>query len=179
MFLKILDKIWLFLRFIDFRIIEYADEIPYEIRSFFRRFSMAFSYFKISFYCDSDYAVTPGLLMIMSHKLRRVEKEMRHLVNSGKYKREINWAIAKLHDIANSRYENAFRNAHEKKWGIPKIGTKDNRFVLSYPKAQTRAEKEQARKELLEYYRKAAELRNKNFVEVMNFIAKKADCWWD
>jgi len=179
MLLKLLDNIWLFLRFIDFRVIESADDIPFDVRYFLKRIVMTLSYIKPIFLCDGDYAVTNGLFAIMAHKFRRVEKEMRHLVNSGKYKREINWAIDRLEELANNKFENDFHNAHENKWGEREVHLDGQNFDVYGAKAKTEEEKEQERKEFVAAYKEAAEKRAKTMRDVMLFIGENADHWWD
>lgn len=171
-------KIWKFLQFIDWRIIEYGQDIPYEVRYYLRRLFMALSYIKPVIQYDSDYAVTNGLFVVMVHKLRRVKKEMRHLVNSDKYKKEVSWAIDRLEEIINYRFENDEIQAHKDKWGEPKIAMAPQR-VFMYPKAKGDEEQEQAAIEMVSGIRRAAKKRQEKIKEVMIFIAENADKWWD
>lgn len=171
-------KIWKILQFIDWHIIECGQDIPYEVRYYWRRLLMVLSYIKPVMQYDSDYAITNGLFVVMAHKLRRVEKEMRHLVNSGKYKKEVNWAIDRLEEIINYKFENDEVQAHEDKWGEPKI-VMDTHRVLIYPKAKGIEEQEQAAIEMVAGIRRAAKKRQEKIKEVMAFIAENADFWWD
>lgn len=169
---------------ITLRVKEFAQDVVSTIKSFFRAVKRSYDFAKIGWSnYDWDYNY---LLELMSFKLKRIEKAI--LNGNAELDKttvqSIRICIKLLKKLSFEDYH-YFTNIHYEKWGFPnwEYGETDSNGLSSvqiiHKNIKTEADKDQARKELVEAYQKDLAQEQRDSRLLFAIMAKYHKTWWD
>ena len=128
------------------------------------------------------------LFAIIEYKLKRLEKvlENGHAVQTDQGMHALKLAIKLAGRLKEEKYEQAFWNRHDRKWGEMKTwfedtgdGSGNSYWLSSRPKAQTEEQKEQKRLEHIAYIYAAEAQQKREEKWLYGILEKYLRSWWD